>query len=73
MGNLQPLNTKDQHVIQCSATSWMENGRLTECNVRFSLKKMNDGKVKNTIRSTSYGFMVLLNLGNNVDIQARKC
>jgi hypothetical protein len=63
------LNTKDQHVTQCNAISWMEDGRLTECNIRFSLKKLHDGKVKNIIRSTSYSFMVLLNLGNNVDIQ----
>jgi len=66
---LQPLSTKDQHVTQCNATSWLENGWLTECNVRFSLKKLNDGKVKNIIRSTSYSLMILLNLGNNVDIQ----
>lgn len=68
-GILQPLTAKDQHVTQCSATSQMENWWLTECNIRFSLKKLNDGKVKNIIRSTSYRLMVLLNLDNNVDTQ----
>jgi hypothetical protein len=72
VGILQPLTAKDQHVTQCSATSRTENGWSTACNIRFSLKKLNDGKVKNTIRSTSYSFMVLLSLGNNVDIQTWK-
>jgi hypothetical protein len=67
-GILQPLTAKDQLIKQCSARSWMENGWLTYCNVRFSLNKLNDGKVKNIIRSTSYSLMVLLNLGNNVDV-----
>jgi hypothetical protein len=40
------LNTKDQHVIQCSARGWMENGTLNECKVRFNLKILNDGKEK---------------------------
>ena len=52
-GTCRTLNTKDQHVTQFSGTSWTENGRLTECNVRFSLKKLNDGKFKNAVRSTS--------------------
>jgi hypothetical protein len=61
-GILQPMTAKGQQVTHGIA-SWMENGRFTECNGRFSLKKTNDGKVKNIIRSTSYSLLVLLYFG----------